>query len=250
MHAASMWAGSGSALSHSTAAAKLGLESFRSEGPIHVLTDRPLKSDKIIVHRSSVRRGDTTSFDGLRITTATRTLFDLASYEAPERVEAALDDALTRGLTSIPYLTRRLALLGRRGRPGTALIRRLLDDRLPDETPRESELERAFDRFVIKPHALERPAFQFEVFAQREFVARVDFAYPDALLGIEVLGWKGHSGRAAWQRDLERNNRLTRLGWQVLYFTWLDVTQRASSVADEIEATLELRRGAQADPRR
>ena len=53
-------------------------------------------------------------------------------------------------------------------------------------------------------------------------MAIVDFAYPDIKLAIEAEGYRWHSSRARWERDLERRNELTALGWRVIHVTWAE----------------------------
>ena len=43
-------------------------------------------------------------------------------------------------------------------------------------------------------------------------------------MAIEVDGWAFHSDQVAFQSDRERQNTIALLGWQVLRFTWLDLT--------------------------
>lgn len=43
------------------------------------------------------------------------------------------------------------------------------------------------------------------------FVARVDFAYPDLKVAIECDSKKHHFGRGDWERDVERHSRLSAL---------------------------------------
>ena len=53
----------------------------------------------------------------------------------------------------------------------------------------------------------------------------VDIAFPAQRVAIEIDGWAFHSDQAAFQNDRVRQNRLALQGWQVLRFTWLDLTQ-------------------------
>lgn len=50
-------------------------------------------------------------------------------------------------------------------------------------------------------------------------MGRIDLALPHHKVAIEVDGYRWHSGRRAWRRDLERRNELTALGWTVLHAT-------------------------------
>lgn len=65
------------------------------------------------------------------------------------------------------------------------------------------------------------------------FVARVDFAYPDLKI-IECDRKKHHFGRGDWERDVERRSRLAALGWLVIHVSWDMLVNRP----DELEALI------------
>jgi hypothetical protein len=94
-----LWAGTGSAASHSAAAAHWGLAGL-GEGPVEISTYRYLRSDDVIVHtRCRLQRRDARMREGIAVTSVERTLIDLMAVCSVEQVEIALDDALTRRLT-------------------------------------------------------------------------------------------------------------------------------------------------------
>ena len=49
----------------------------------------------------------------------------------------------------------------------------------------------------------------------RRFVARVDFAWPEAKVALECESYEHHSGRVAWKLDVTRLNEVASLGWIV-----------------------------------
>lgn len=53
---------------------------------------------------------------------------------------------------------------------------------------------------------------------------KVDVAFPGAKIALETDGWAFHSDADAFQVDRKRQNAIALLGWQVLRFTWLDLT--------------------------
>jgi very-short-patch-repair endonuclease len=69
----------------------------------------------------------------------------------------------------------------------------------------------------------------------------VDIAFPAHRVAIEIDGWAFHSDQSAFQRDRVRQNRLALQGWQVLRFTWLDITQHPERVLAEICAAVSAR---------
>ena len=229
--AATLAAGCEAAASHRSAARWHGLDGF-SDNSIEITTPRHIRWRGVTAHRGPrFERGDVAATRNLRVTTCTRTILDLSSVVPLPRLEAALDSALMMGLTSIHHLDRRLS----RSRPrrGIVPLLRLLDSRR-GTAPTQSELEREFMRKVITPFTLPRPLRQFEVSVAEGKRVLIDFAYPGLRLGIEVLGWRFHLGKRAWERDLARHNGLASLGWTILYFTWSDVLKRPQGVASEI----------------
>jgi hypothetical protein len=67
---------------------------------------------------------------------------------------------------------------------------------------------------------------------------KIDFAYPDVLLAIEVDGYDPHGTRKAFDTDRARQNRLVLLGWTMLRFTWPQVVREPAKVAAEVRAAL------------
>lgn len=69
----------------------------------------------------------------------------------------------------------------------------------------------------------------------------VDFAFPSQRVAIEIDGWAFHSDQEAFQKDRVRQNWLALQGWQVLRFTWLDITQHPERVLAEVRAAISVR---------
>jgi very-short-patch-repair endonuclease len=70
---------------------------------------------------------------------------------------------------------------------------------------------------------------------------RVDVGFPGPKVAIEVDGFAFHSGPAEFQIDRERQNAIALLGWQVLRFTWLDLTEYPDRVAAVVRAAISAR---------
>ncbi len=75
---------------------------------------------------------------------------------------------------------------------------------------------------------------EYEVWQDGRFIARVDFAYPDQRLAIEVDGFAAHSTVDAFRRDRSRQNALVTAGWTVLRFTWTEVDRCSPGVGSAI----------------
>jgi very-short-patch-repair endonuclease len=66
----------------------------------------------------------------------------------------------------------------------------------------------------------------------------IDVAFPEAKLAIEVDGWAWHTDVERFRADRRKANALVRAGWQLLRFTWHDLTNRPAYVIAEIRAAL------------
>jgi very-short-patch-repair endonuclease len=238
--AACLAAGASSAASHRSAAVLRSLPEVPAGMiEISVPNRRRVRLGGALVHHvSTLSPVDVIAVDAIPTTTVTRTLIDLAGVVPLEALEEALDDALRRRLTSLARLRWRLAELGRRGRPGAKALGTLIDARAAREGVPESVLETRFLR-LLRRAGLRPPTPQYEVRVGARVLARVDFAYPDIRLAIEIDGYQWHSGRAPWERDLTRRNTLTTLGWRLIHVTWSDVHRRPETIVGVIAGALE-----------
>ncbi|WP_396898847.1 DUF559 domain-containing protein [Mycolicibacterium sp.] len=75
----------------------------------------------------------------------------------------------------------------------------------------------------------------------------VDVAFPHSTLAIETDGWAFHHDQEDFQKDRVKQNEIALLGWQVLRFTWLDLTEYPQRVITEIRFALSSRAGAAAN---
>jgi hypothetical protein len=194
----------------------------------------PRAEPPVIVHRIKDLHPElAVEREGLPLTDPTRTIIDLGLVLPHWAVRDALSRGLTTRLFTVVEVDRLRDAITRQGRNGTGTVRRILDERLLVAGTEESLLERRFLDLVAR-HGLVAPAIQHEVWHAGRFIARVDAAYPDRKLAVEVDGYSAHSSPDAFQRDRARQNRLVALGWTVLRFTWADVVQRPAMVARTI----------------
>ncbi len=217
--AASLWVGTNGAVAAGTAAALHRLDGFPPPVVIEVVTTRPLRSaNRLVTGRRTPYwlDVDRVAVAGVGTTSIDRTLIDLAGYVSEERLEIALEDALRRRLTDATRVTKRLADLPR-NQPGRARLGRLLDVRGAGP-PAESSLEVKVLR-VLREQGYPAPIRQKVIDDAGRFVGRVDLVFFDRRLIIEVDSFRFHSGRAVWDRDRERRNALTALGWIVIHAT-------------------------------
>jgi very-short-patch-repair endonuclease len=235
---ASLIWGRGATISHRGAARLWRLASFeRIVVELTVPKQRRRRSAPGIVHRGSLRSFEVTVVDAIPVTTPARTLIDLAAVAEIDAVEEALDDAIGRGLVSIPSVRRRLDALARKGRPGIAAMRALLEARdgslsVPMSVF-ETRLLRELKRARIPP-----PACQYEVRHEGNHIATVDFAWPERRLAIEADGFKWHSARTRFERDRGRRNAMTLVGWRVIHVTWTGLSGQPDRVIADVRKAL------------
>lgn len=229
-----------SCASHTTAAYVHRLCDFSD--PIHLITPRNLRSDRdwFVVHRMDVDPVDIERVGPIPVTTVARTILDLGAVKEIDEVESCLEKALFGRKVSIPRLEWQLERSEGKGVRGTTTLRRLLEDRTRGYIPSESELELRLVR-ILRSAKLPVPVKQKVIKdGSGKSLARVDFYYPGHRLVLEVNGWRYHSGRDRWQRDLARGNELVVKGERVLVFTWSDVVRNPSKVARIVRDALQL----------
>jgi very-short-patch-repair endonuclease len=230
-------AGPGAVASHRVAAALWGLDGCRPGRP-EVTVPRSIRYrvPGVRVHQSGdlelvapVRRS------GIPTTPVARTLLDLGAVVSPQRVHVALDDARRRRLTDWDALLATLVAHARKGRRGVGPLRAILDEHLGEVAMTGS----GFERLVItrlRQAGLPPPVLQHGVsVAGRTY--RLDLAYPDARLAVELDG-SVHLRREVWEADHARQNALVLAGWTVLRFTWRDYLDRPADLVRQVAGAL------------
>lgn len=227
-------------ISHRSAAELWGL--IRPAGYVDVSVQparAPRAQPPVIIHRVKDLHPElAVDREGLRLTDPVRTVIDLGLVLPTWAVRDALSRGITTRLFAVDEVQRLRDALGRKGRNGTGTIRELLEERLLTPGDEESVLERRL-LLLAQRHGLPPMALQHEVWHAGRFIARVDAAYVERMLAIEVDGYTHHSSPDAFQRDRERQNRLVTLGWTVLRFTWHDVVHRPTVVARTIRDAID-----------
>lgn len=205
--------------SHQTAAALWGFPGAMTD-PIEILTPlgRQARIAGVRRHRSGALFSDDLSRQSaISVTSPERTLVDLSGFCGAHELGRVLDDGLRRGLVRLERLRRCVGRL--EGGPGRrpAVIHDLLAARLPGYDPGDSDLEtRVLSLLASRGHPL--PVQQYRVrIGGRTF--KIDLAYPDLLLAIELDGWDTHRTRSAFDYDRTRANALVLAGWKLVRFT-------------------------------
>jgi very-short-patch-repair endonuclease len=129
-----------------------------------------------------------------------------------------------------------LAESGGRGRRGAGVIRPILEDRNGLDRAPESPLETKL-LALLRRSPLPMPELQYEIWDGPLFVARVDFAYPERKLAIEVDGFQFHSGRESFDRDRRRLSAISALGWRLQLVTKADIYDVPDATINRILST-------------
>lgn len=119
--------------------------------------------------------------------TPARTLVDLSAVSPTGTVEKAVDAALRDRLVIVAGLRACFDALTGPGRRRVAHFRPILDAREPRYSPGDSDLEARVERWLVGG-GLPPPVAQFPVHVGGHRY-RIDLAYPDLRIAIELDGW-------------------------------------------------------------
>lgn len=228
LRALTFWARRGYAFSHRCAAALWGFPRFTDE-VIELVTTRNLRLESpCVAHRvEALPYRDIASIDGLRVTSATRTLIDLAGTEPWPDVRASIDHALGRRWTTLERLE--IALQSQRNR--LEAVRELIRSYRGGDAPAESELEaRVLE--VFEASGLPRPRKQRAITVAGK-LRRMDFWVPGTPLVVEADGYAYHWDERAFESDRRRGNALAARGFIVLRWTWRAIRDRPEELVWE-----------------
>ena len=218
--AATLAAGTGSLVSHTTAACLWKLEAPElSRIEITVPRDRLPALNGVKVHRSVLLdEHDIAIVDGIPVTSISRTLVDLTAVRGVGWIARALDDSLRSNRTTLPKVRSCSERLG--GAPGRrpSVVRLLVAERLAvGGGLTESRLERIVLGVLVDAGVPEPvPQFPVEIHGKR---VRLDFAWPAERVALEVDGFGPHAPYSAFHDDRRRDLLLRRAHWNVLRVT-------------------------------
>lgn len=223
--AAALLMPAGAALGGRSAAAWFGAPFSAAADPVLVVVPEDCRWQGprgVQVHRTDLRPGQVWVSDhGVRLTTAVRTAWDIATLESTATAVALLDGMLRHGRVHESGLTEPALLeeiRRRRGRWGSrraSALLPLLDDRAM--SPPESRV-----RVACHLAGLPHPVPQFEVVHRGVWLGQVDLAWPEAKLVVEYEGPHHFDGLQIVQDD-GRYARLVAAGWRVIRLSSFDL---------------------------
>lgn len=204
------------AIAGPTAGRVWGLRRLPRDQRIHVLAPRasnPAIAPWVVPYRTNARHDiDVVQRpDGIRITSRSRTAYDLARWLRPDDLLSVIEQAAHDGdLTDVDMFAVAADWLSPQ-RPWARMYLRALDRRLPGgaaeshpEVRVASALISAGVQGLVRQHRLELPGYGR---------ARFDLAVPDLRWAIEIDVHPRHRETSGAQSDRSRDNAAAAVGW-------------------------------------
>jgi len=193
-------------------------------------TSRTSRLVGVVVRRCSIPSAETSIRRGLRVTSAVRTIADLACRLPLTDAVALLDTALHGRLVNAGRL--RDWASTHAGYRGVRRLKRALE--LADPAA-ESVMETRL-RLLLVLAGLPQPRSQVSLRDDGGlFLARPDLYYPEARLAIE---YDGATHRESLVADNRRQNRMIGAGYRLLRFTAGDVLDAPAAVVSMVSRAL------------
>jgi very-short-patch-repair endonuclease len=168
--------------------------------------------------------------NGIPVTSPARTVLDLAAVLSARGLAYALDQTELQELTDYPALD--ALARARPGHRGSSALRRMLREHLAGTAATRSGLEVAFLE-LCRRNGLPRPRVN-----QPLCGLVVDFVFAEHRVAVETDSWRWHRGRAAFERDRERDALLATAGYRTLRFTDRQVENDPATVLRALRAAL------------
>lgn len=233
--AAVLAAGPGAVLSHRSAAELWGIrQSARPRIDVTRSGRRHAGLGIELFHCARLAEDEVTELEGIPVTTASRTLLDLAAVLPRQRLERALREAEVRRLGDAASLA--VLLTRHPRRRGTAALRSILASGRAGDGVTRSALEERFLTF-LDAHALPRPQINVHLSVHGPLL-ECDCVWRAQGLVVELDGHAAHSPRAAFEHDRARDRALNVAGWRVLRITWRQLHREGEAVAADLRALL------------
>lgn len=221
-----------------SAAWLVGVQGFAPR-PVHVLTTRGgnHRPANAVLHETFwLPPHHLQVVRGVPCVSHERLVFELASLVRPKRLRRIADWIKSARGMSYDSMALTASELWRRGKPGSAEMRLLVDERLPGYVPPASELEASFrdlcDRFGLPQGVRQLNA------GGDAWIGRVDVAFAAARLLVELDSRQWHDTSTAFEDDRERTNALVLAGWRVVRITWRMIHDEPERVASLLRGLL------------
>ena len=231
-----MACGEGAVLSHLSAAVHWNLLNYDAPQPEVTAPASRHSVPGIRLHRShSLDARDTTTHQGIPTTPVHRTLLDIAAHAADHHLERALAQA--ERLELYDHRAIEDVIERSNGHRGTKRLSQAIQD---DPQFTRSELE-ARMRKLARKHGLPQPRCNTSLAAHDHKPYEVDCYFPSHHLVVETDGWDSHKTRQAFEDDRAKDAALTAAGYTVVRFTYRQLRDDPTTVADRLKAIIAAR---------
>ena len=177
--------------------------------------------DGVRMRRRDLAQADVVERKWLRVTELALTVIEAAVRQGGG--SSLMDSALQRHVELRELWQAHLRNKGRHGSPAARRLLQVASDGARSEA--ERLLVKLLTEAGITGWRTNYPVGDYVV----------DVAFPAQKVAIEVDGWAFHSDHEDFHKDRRRQNKIVQLGWKVLRFTWLDLTEYPQRVIAEIK---------------
>jgi very-short-patch-repair endonuclease len=226
VRAAWLWAGEGATVSGAAAAYWHGLLD-RAPEEVEVTVPRrhkPRRRSGVVVRRRDLAAVDRVGTRDIWVTDVALTVLETATTQPEGSV--FLDRALQR---RVRFPTVYRAFCRNMGRRGSSEAGRLL-------VAAADRADSAAERLLVR--LLRDAGITGWVLGHPFGPWRIDLAFPQQKVAVEVDGWAWHVDAERFRNDRRKQNALVRDHWDPLRFTWHDLDGRPTEVVEEIWETV------------
>ncbi len=233
--AAFLWSRGNAVVAGVSAAALLGARWIEAGQPAELVHANRRAPAMITVRSDTLLERETTEIDGMTVTTAARTAFDLGRRlpitEGVQRLDALMN-ATRLGVSEIQAVAAR--------HPGARGISRLAETIALVDGGAESPYE-SLTRLMLVRAGLPAPQTQIRVVDEYGFgVAYLDMGWPEHRVAVEYDGAQHWTSAQQRRRDIERLAALEALGWIVIRVS-SDMLRTPAAVVARVRAALSRR---------
>ena len=229
----------GAVVSHESAAEMHDLPgTTRGLAVVTVRVRSTYRFPDVIVHQLTDLTDDqVVEVEAMPVTSPIRTGVDLAAHLGPAQIGRIIDHIVLKKHGSLDEVCDLVLRLARHGKPGMKCMHRVLEARAGGSFLGESQLEVMALR-LFREWDLPEPVSQLPLPWRSPVNGRVDFAYPEIRLIIELDGRAWHSTLEAFESDRMRDNHAQLAGWRVLRITYRMLKDNPQMVRDLVRRAL------------
>jgi len=206
IEAVALWAGEGAVISGRAAAHLHGVPWIDADTLVEVITANRRRCPGVIARQERISDDEVVTIDGMAVTSAARTAFDLGRH-LPRNTAVAQLDALAgaTGVREADALVLQRRYPGARGIRGARIALDLMD--AGAQSPRETWL-----RLLVIDNGFPRPRTQIRV-SDGSLTAYLDMGWDKPMIGLDYDGDYHLTNRRRYVTDLARDDMLRRERW-------------------------------------